>query len=100
MKKFLILTIKRKYLFNNFGDMIYGKLLKAYENEILDNKIFIMIEEWDDTLKGQIIIEMEASEEEIAVWTKQSLREKIGMGMARLAIKVEVRDAPVEESQA
>jgi hypothetical protein len=36
---------------------------------------------------------MFGTEDEIKAWTKKTWREKIGMGMARMALKIDVVDA-------
>jgi hypothetical protein len=72
--------------------MITCKLFQQFEQEIKDGKIDIQDKGWDEKDKGIITVEMLGTPEEIAIWTKKTWREKIGMGMARMAIKIDVLD--------
>lgn len=92
MKKWLVLTLKQRIVYDSFANMLMAKLMNEYEVPIKEGKMYIELKDWNDNDKGQIIIEMEASPEEIAMWTKKTIRERIGMGLARMAIKIDVVD--------
>ena len=92
MHKWLIITLKNKFIYDSFSAMITCKLFQQFEQEIKDGKIDIQDKDWDEKDKGIITVEMFGTEEEIAAWTKKTWREKIGMGMARMALKIDVLD--------
>jgi hypothetical protein len=79
MKKWLVLTVKQKFIFDQFSPMIYGRLLHEYEQQITDGKMFVELKDWDERAKGLIIVEMEGTEDEIKNWTKKTLGERIFM---------------------
>ena len=91
--KFLILTIKHKFIFDQTSHMILGKLYDVFQQNILDGKMFIELKDWDNKNKGQLIVEMWGTEEEVKAWTKKTLREKIGLGIARAGLKIDIVDA-------
>jgi hypothetical protein len=93
MHKWLIITLKNKFIYDSFSAMITGKLFIQFQEEIKAGKIDIQDKDWNEKDKGIITVEMFGTEDEIKAWTKKTWREKIGMGMARMALKIDVVDA-------
>lgn len=91
MKKYMVITIKEKRLFEASFPMFLGKIAEQYQDEIHDNKIMVDVMDWDKKEKGRIVVEMEGAEEEINKWTKKSWKDKIALGIARLGISIDIR---------
>lgn len=99
MKKKLIITIKRigEKNYNLLSSIFFNKLSKKFEEDMMDGSVHVELLDWDrKKSRGEIIVTMQGTEEEIKRATKESLRDKILLKSAFRPF-IEQRTEDIEE---